>query len=356
MLLTHCAGPLTWGSTQAAAAHPRTEGCSGAELTGSHEGRAAASTARPAACAPCAVRERPRTTPAIPRQHVLQVGRPPDGDGSPARPVCAESRPALCPHSDPPGTRPARMGLKRRLKAGTCRGTPTDARGRFGSSQRSFPALKQRVTCNCCFLGTPFLGNRRRRRGSPVRLPLPPGPAPPARTSRRSPARCTTTARFCPGAAMARFGSRVQGPTAEPLLAAGPPSAPGRPGAAPQAPLPQAPPRPAAARPTAGQPRSAFPVPAEPRTADCGLRAPSLLGALSSLRAPSPLFAQFSVNTAESAAQCGEQEAGLGPCSHTASAHGFPAARWAPGEKLEISDPRGGGGVFCLRSFAGRAG
>lgn len=178
MLLTHCAGPLTWGSTQAAAAHPRTEGCSGAELTGSHEGRAAASTARPAACAPCAVRERPRTTPAIPRQHVLQVGRPPDGDGSPARPVCAESRPALCPHSDPPGTRPARMGLKRRLKAGTCRGTPTDARGRFGSSQRSFPALKQRITCNCCFLGTPFLGNRRRRRGSPVRLLLPPAPLP----------------------------------------------------------------------------------------------------------------------------------------------------------------------------------
>lgn len=124
------------------------------------------------------MRERPRTTPAIPRQHVLQVGRPPDGDGSPARPVCAESRPALCPHSDPPGTRPARMGLKRRLKAGTCRGTPTDARGRFGSSQRSFPALKQRVTCNCCFLGTPFLGNRRRRRGSLVRLPLPPAPLP----------------------------------------------------------------------------------------------------------------------------------------------------------------------------------
>lgn len=224
--------------------------------------------------------------------------------------------------------------MKRRSKAGTCGGTPTDARGPAGSSPRSVPAVKRLAGRTRRFPGTLFLGDPRRRRGSPVCLPF--SPLPPARTSRRSPARCTTTARFCPGAAMARLGSRVQGPTAEPPPAAGPPSAPDRPGAAP---LPLAPPRPG-------------PAPGSPAPASrCRGVGDGRLGAAGPVPARGPVLFPGSVPGLRSARRkCGAVSRAVRAAGGRPGAlrpHGvcapFPRGAMGCGEKLEISGPGGGG-------------
>lgn len=86
---------------------------------------------------------------------------------------------------------------------------------------------------------------------------------------------------------------------------------------------------------------------AESGTAGWGLRAPSPLGAPSSFRAPSPVFAQRGVNAAPSPARCGQRAAGLGPCGHTASARRFPAGRWAAGRSSRFQALEEAGSVLC---------
>ena len=254
------------GLSRGAAVCVRGGGRNGAELAGSHAGltpgeRSSAFGVRLVCGAGTA-----RTAAAIPARHVPQVRRPPSGAGSPAGPVAQTAA------RHEAGT----AGFEAPLESRHRSGRPTDARGPAGPSQRSVPAIKRPLSRTRRFPGTPFLGDPSRRRGSPVCLPLP--PLPPARTSRRSPARCTTTARFCPGAAMARLYSRVQGPTAKPPPAAGPPSAPGRPGAAPQAPLPLAPQRPGPP-PDSPAPASRCPRSRGRPAGDCGPRPRSSLSA-----------------------------------------------------------------------------